>query len=231
MELAIETVGELSSVAVSDGGRLLGEITWESGRRHTPSLVPMIERVCALADAEGEAGATRAGLEVVIVDVGPGAYGGIRAGMAAAIGLATALGLECVGVGRLELQSYAHAAAGSATAIHRASRRSWVWQTFGVTEGRWEARSGPSVGDAEELLEALGGSSGAVVCGDTEVLDAEQRARVGAERLVLGEALNARRAGLLAELGYRRWREGGGVAPAALEPLYLREPAIGPQRE
>lgn len=229
MELAIETVGELSSVAVSDGGKLLGEITWESGRRHTPSLVPMIERVCALADAADKARTTRGGLEVVIVDVGPGAYGGIRAGMAAAIGLATALGLECVGVGRLELQSYAHAAAGSATAIHRASRRSWVWQTFGVTEGRWEARSGPSVGDAEELLEALGGSSGAVVCGDTEVLDDEQRARVGAERLVLGEALNARRAGLLAELGYRRWREGGGVAPAALEPLYLREPAIGPQ--
>lgn len=229
MELAIETVGELSSVAVSDGGKLVGEITWESGRRHTPSLVPMIERVCALADAEGKARTTRAGLEVVIVDVGPGAYGGIRAGMAAAIGLATALGLECVGVGRLELQSYAHAAAGSATAIHRASRRSWVWQTFGATEGRWAARSGPSVGDAEELLEALGASAGAVICGDTEVLDAEQRARVGVERLVLGEALNARRAGLLAELGYRRWREGGGVAPAALEPLYLREPAIGPQ--
>lgn len=230
MELAIETVGELSSVAVSDGGRLLAEITWESGRRHTPSLVPMIERVCALADAEGDAPTTRAGLEAVIVDVGPGAYGGIRAGMAAAIGLATALGLECVGVGRLELQSYGHAAAGAATAIHRASRRAWVWQTFEARAGRWEARSGPSVGDVEELLEALGGSSGAVVCGDVGVLDEGQRARVGAGRLVLGEALNARRAGLLAELGYRRWREGGGVAPAALEPLYLREPAIGPQR-
>ena len=234
MELAIETVGELSSVAVSDEGRLLGEITWESGRRHTPSLVPMIERVCALADAEGNteggAGRTRAGLEVVIVDVGPGAYGGIRAGMAAAIGLATALGLECVEVGRLELQSYAHAAAGSATAIHRASRRAWVWQTFEARGGRWEAQAGPSVGDVEELLEALGESSGVVVCGDTGVLDERQRARVGSGRLVLGEALNARRAGLLAELGYRRWREDGGVAPAALEPLYLREPAIGPQR-
>ena len=230
MELAIETVGELSSVAVSDEGRLLAEITWESGRRHTPSLVPMIERVCALADAEGDARTTRAGLEAVIVDVGPGAYGGIRAGMAAAIGLATALGLECVGVGRLELQSYGHAAAGSATAIHRASRRAWVWQAFEARAGRWEARSGPSVGDVEELLEALVGSSGAVVCGDTGLLDEGQRARVGSGRLVLGEALNARRAGLLAELGYRRWREGGGVAPAALEPLYLREPAIGPQR-
>lgn len=230
MELAIETVGELSSVAVSDDGCLLGEITWLSGRRHTPSLVPMIERVCALADAEGEARATRARLEVVIVDIGPGAYGGIRAGMAAAIGLATALDLECVGVGRLELQSYAHAAAGSATAIHRASRRSWVWQTFSATRGGWEATAQPSIGGVEEMLEALGASAGAVICGDTALLDDAQRAALESARtLVTGEALNTRRAALLAELGHQRWREGGAVAPAALEPLYLREPAIGPQ--
>ena len=41
--------------------------------------------------------------------------------------------------------------------------------------------------------------------------------------------LNIERVCALAELGHRRWREGGAVAPAALEPLYLREPAIGPQ--
>ena len=45
MELAIESVGEQSSVAISDAGLLLAEITWVSGRRHTPSLVPMIDRV------------------------------------------------------------------------------------------------------------------------------------------------------------------------------------------
>lgn len=230
MELAIETVGETSSVAVSDGGQLLGEITWVSGRRHTPSLVPMIERVCVLADPDGEASASRARLEVVIVDVGPGAYGGIRAGMAAAIGLAAALDLQCVGVGRLELQSYAHAAAGSATAIHRASRRSWVWQTFTTATRSWIPQADPSLGSIDDLLEALATIETGPICGDTDLLDAEQRERLAANSPIIeGAAQNVRRASLLAELGHRHWREGRALPPAALEPLYLREPAIGPQ--
>ena len=230
MELAIETVGETSSVAVSDGGQLMSEITWASGRRHTPSLVPMIDRVCALADAEGEARTTRSRLEVVIVDVGPGAYGGIRAGMAAAIGLAAALDLQCVGVGRLELQSYAHAAAGSATAIHRASRRSWVWQTYSGAAHGWTPQADPSLGSVEEMLDALTATESAAICGDTDLLEDSQRERLAATSLLIeGAAQNVRRASLLAELGYRHWREGRAVPPAALEPLYLRDPAIGPQ--
>ncbi len=231
MELAIETVGEQSSVAVSEEGRLLSEITWVSGRRHTPSLTPMIDRVCALADADGEAQRTRGRLQTVIVDVGPGAYGGIRAGMAAAVGLAVTLDLDCVGVGRLELQSYAHAAAGAATAIHRAGRRAWVWQSFSGSPNSWRAASAPASGSADELLEALCAAPGrAVVCGDTELLNAEQRKRLEAAQAVLGgAALNVRRAALLAELGYAHRLQGKAVAPAALTPLYMREPAIGPQ--
>jgi hypothetical protein len=50
---------------------------------------------------------------------------------------------------------------------------------------------------------------------------------------VAGGAANMRRAALLAELAYRDWDRGraaGRDFPAQqLEPLYLREPAIGPQ--
>ena len=231
MELAIESVGERVSLAVSDGGELRGEITFFSGRRHTPKLVPMIERVCMFADPGGDSQATRDALKLVVVDVGPGAYGGIRAGMAAAVGLAIALDLDCVGVGRLELQTYAHSAAGRATAIHRASRGSWVWQTFAGTADEWSASSEAVVGTIEELLEGLSlPECRGVVCGDTDRLEDEQRERLAGANVVVGShALNVRRASLLAELGYRRWLAGDAVAPGALEPLYMREPAIGPQ--
>ena len=231
MELAIESVGEQSSVAISDAGLLLAEITWVSGRRHTPSLVPMIDRVSALADPNGEAHSTRDALKTVIVDVGPGAYGGIRAGMAAAMGLAVALDLDCVGVGRLEIQTYAHAAAGAATAIHRASRGAWVWQSFAGSPSAWAPTSEPTLGTIDELLDQLSTDQRrGVVCGDTDLLDESQRERLAASNLVVGgAALNVRRASLLAELGYQRWLRGEAVAPGALEPLYLREPAIGPQ--
>ena len=232
MELSIDTVGEQSSVAVSDQGRLLTEITWQSGRRHTPSLTPMIDLVCRQT---GNAELVKQELQAVFVDVGPGAYGGIRSGMAAAEGLAVALDLQCVGVGRLEIEAYQHAASGLAAAIHRAARSAWAWQVFWGPLERWRPLDEPQTGTTVELLRSLGdakrfaGRSG-VICGEPERLEDEIAAELADAGWAMSpRSLNVRRAGILAELGWARLQDGRGVAPAALEPLYLREPAIGPQ--
>ncbi len=232
MELSIDTVGEQSSVAVSDEGRVLTEISWQSGRRHTPSLTPMIDLVCRQT---GNTEVVKRELEAVFVDVGPGAYGGIRSGMAAAEGLAVALDLQCVGVGRLEIEAYQHASSGLAAAIHRASRTTWAWQIFWGALDRWRELGPAKTGAEFELLRALGdarriaGRAG-VVCGEPERLGDDAVASIeDAGWTCSPAALNVRRAGLLAELGWRRLEDGLGVPPAALEPLYLREPAIGPQ--
>ncbi len=232
MELSIDTVGEQSSVAVSERGRVLTEISWHSGRRHTPSLTPMIELACRQT---GNTEVVKRELEAVFVDVGPGAYGGIRSGMAAAEGLAVALDLQCVGVGRLEIEAYQHASSGLAAAIHRASRTTWAWQIFWGPLDRWRELEPPKTGATYELQRALAdakrfaGRSG-IICGEPERLDDEASGSLRDEGWMLSPpSLNARRAGILAELGWRRLQDGHGVPPAALEPLYLREPAIGPQ--
>ncbi len=232
MELAIDTVGEQSSVAISDQGRVLTEINWESGRRHTPSLMPMIDFVCRQT---GNTEIVKQQLEAVFVDVGPGAYGGIRSGMAAAQGLAVALDLQCVGVGRLEIEAYQQIGSGLAIAIHRAARSAWAWQVFWGPVNRWKALEPPKTGAEFELLRALGdarrfaGRAG-IICGEPERLEADAAASViDAGWSFAPPSLNTRRAGILAELGWRRLQDGQGVPPAALEPLYLREPAIGPQ--
>jgi len=232
MELSIDTVGEQSSVAVSDQGRVLTEINWESGRRHTPSLTPMIDLVCRQT---GNTEVVKQELEAIFVNVGPGAYGGIRSGMAAAEGLAVALDLQCVGVGRLELEAYQHVASGLAVAIHRAARATWAWQVFWGPLDRWQPLDTPKTGADFELLRALGdarrfvGRAG-VICGEPERLDEDAAASVrDAGWTFSPPSLNVRRGGVLAELGWRRLQAGQGVPPAALEPLYLREPAIGPQ--
>lgn len=221
MELSIDAVGEISSVAVSERGALLAEITWASGRRHTPSLIPMIDRACEIAAGGRDPAAIKPRLELIIVDVGPGAYGGIRAGMAAAEGMAIALGLPCVGVGRLEIEAWAHAGADPVTAIHRAARGAWAWQTFRGSAGAWRADCEPRTGAEPELRDALAHAGGAV-CGDVALLSEPAPNPIGSPA-------NARRAALLAELGWRAYAQSGGVAPGELQPLYLREPAIGPQ--
>ncbi len=232
MELSIDTVGEHSSVAVSDQGRILTEISWESGRRHTPSLMPMVDLVCRQT---GNTEVVKGELQAVFVDIGPGAYGGIRSGMAAAEGLAVALDLPCVGVGRLEIETYQHIASGLAVAIHRAARDTWAWQAFWGPIDRWRPLESPKTGVEFELLRALGdarrlvGRAG-VLCGEPEQLGTDAAASVNEAGWALSPpSLNRRRAGILAELGWRRLQAGNGAPPAALEPLYLREPAIGPQ--
>ena len=232
MELAIDTVGERSSVALSDHGELLTEFTWVSGRRHTPSLTPMIDLVCRQTD---DIAAVKSELEVVFVNLGPGAYGGIRAGMAAAEGLAVALGLPCIGVGRLEIEAYQHAGSGLAAAVHRAARGTWAWQVFSGPINDWRPIDGPQAGSAFELAQSLADAArksgrAGVICGEPQRIDEDTWASLKPARWSASPpALNVRRAGLLAELGWRRFSEGGAQPPAALEPLYLREPAIGPQ--
>jgi tRNA threonylcarbamoyladenosine biosynthesis protein TsaB len=231
MELAIDSVGQVSSVAVSERGRVLAEITWPTGRRHTPTLVPQIDAVCTAASIERES------LEAVFVDVGPGAYGGIRAGMAAAAAICVARGLPAVGLSRLEIEAAAHAvAAGPIVALHNAGRGQWAVGVYTGPAAHWREEAEPALVTLPELarqLEVLGEVG--VLCGEVAELGEDVIGHLSQLGWTVGgAAASMRRAGLLAELAWRildrGLAAGQSFAPERLEPLYLREPAIGPQQ-
>jgi tRNA A37 threonylcarbamoyladenosine modification protein TsaB len=85
--------------------------------------------------------------------------------------------------------------------------------------------SAPRLTPKDELVAAL--PDGALVTGD---IDDELAVQLQARRLRLATgAAKIRRAASLAELAWRRLAAGKTDDPNSLEPLYLREPAIGPQ--
>ncbi len=94
MILAIDTCASQCAVAL-----VAGDIVWRRAqvmaRGHAEALFPMIDEVLA------EAGAEFAGIARIAVCTGPGSFTGIRAGVAAARGLALGLGVPAVGVTRL----------------------------------------------------------------------------------------------------------------------------------
>src|SRR5712692_8483879 len=104
MELSIDTASEVASIALSREGELVAEITWRCHRNHTVELLPTIEKLLT------QAGATKDDLAAVFVSTGPGMYTGLRVGVSVAQGLARALSLPALGVGRLELDAHPHAA-------------------------------------------------------------------------------------------------------------------------
>ena len=82
-------VSGLGIAIVRDGTRLAGIV--EEGRDQAARLLP------AIAAVLGEAGVERRELSLIAVTVGPGSFTGVRVGLAAARGLAVALGVPLAG--------------------------------------------------------------------------------------------------------------------------------------
>jgi tRNA threonylcarbamoyladenosine biosynthesis protein TsaB len=164
-------------------------------------------------------------LTALFVCTGPGSYAGVRAGMSVAKGLSFALGLPLVGIGRLEIQSYAFAATRvPLVAVHRAGRSDLAWAAY-ISEPDWRELVAPRLTSRERLPLEL--PPGSLVTGDVDSLLADELSGLG-HRVASGAAA-VRHAALLAELGWRRLSNAGPDDPSSLEPIYLREPAIGPQ--
>jgi tRNA threonylcarbamoyladenosine biosynthesis protein TsaB len=221
MELSIDTASDLASVALSREGAVVDEITWKCARNHTVELLPATGRLLTRANV------TKAELTAVFVTTGPGMYTGLRVGIATAKGLARALGLPLVGVGRLELDAYPHAAfSGAIVAVHRAGRGDLAWASHAGNP--WRELTPPQLSKPEELARLL--STPALVVG--EVDDALRAALAGAPGITCVEGDEASgRARALAALGYERLAGGAASEPALLRPVYLRPPAIGPQQK
>ena len=98
--LAIDTAGPACAVALarenSEGAEILARSVETIGRGHAERLMPMIEATLA------SAGASFDDLTRIAVTTGPGSFTGIRVGVAAARGLALALGIPAVGIGSLD---------------------------------------------------------------------------------------------------------------------------------
>jgi tRNA threonylcarbamoyl adenosine modification protein YeaZ len=95
--LAIDTA--TTRVVIATGsldGVADGISTWVAGHRHGETLLPTIGRFLA------EQNLRRSRLAGIVVGTGPGAFTGLRVGMATAKGLAHGLGIPLVGVSTAE---------------------------------------------------------------------------------------------------------------------------------
>jgi tRNA threonylcarbamoyladenosine biosynthesis protein TsaB len=217
LELTIDTASDVASVALSREGVLEVELTWRCPRNHSRELLPAVEYLMQ------RSGVDKGELTAVFVCIGPGSYTGLRVGIASAKGLAFALGLPIVGVGRLEADAYQHADfAGPICAVHRAGRGELAWAVYrNAPAGRRQVLA-PRLTSPDELIASVRRPT--LFCGEIEdELAARLRDSLGAKARFASPAASLRRAATIAELAWRRLAAGQADDATSLRPIYLRE--------
>jgi tRNA threonylcarbamoyladenosine biosynthesis protein TsaB len=206
--LALDTSTGTASVAVFDGQQVLSETTWLAGREHSTRL--LVEVGIAL-ERIGRGSNDLTGL---VVARGPGSFTGVRVAVSVAKGMASGLGVPAWGVGSLDVVALgAEPSDIPVRAVIEAGRGRYATTLYvdGV------AQTEPQLATCEQLVALI--TVPTVVIGEVRAPDRE---RLGANRHVrlAPTASSARRAGYLAELGWRSVRAGAPGDPHSLDAVY-----------
>ena len=201
---AVTTVGLVQS-GVDGINEILGEQSHRDPRRHGEVLPVQIE------DVLHQAGVTPSDLDAIAVGIGPGAFTGLRVGLATAEALGLALQIPVYGASTLDVIAFATRRSRPFGVVTDARRRELFWATYNRFD---ERRSEPAVGAPGSTRSALAGLD--VVCppGTPEVDGVQMQE---------GEEPSA---AALCLLVLRRLAAGSGNELPA--PLYLRRPDVMP---
>lgn len=148
--LALDTSSECGSVALARDGALAGEVRLSGALQHSETLFRSIDFLLTTS-------ATRVGdVDLFAVARGPGSYTGLRVGMAAAGGLAYAVGGETVGVSTLGALAWHVGVTQQPIAAVMDARRGEVYiALFRRSEAGLETVTPPRIERPEVVLDSL----------------------------------------------------------------------------
>jgi tRNA threonylcarbamoyladenosine biosynthesis protein TsaB len=161
--LAIETSGELCSVAVFKEGNKFNEVNLKLKNVHSQMLVPMIEQALNNINLSPEE------IKTVAVSIGPGSFTGLRIGLATAKGFAIGAGAKICPVGvfdsiAFKISRFLPAGEEFRIVLH-ANTTDVYTARFKVDEESYAVMETPAIVNKEELKKII--SNSLLVFGDS----------------------------------------------------------------
>lgn len=98
--LSVDSSAKACSAALCEDGKITGSFFINTALTHSQTLVPMIDAVLKNTNTPVES------VDAFAVSAGPGSFTGVRIGVAAVKGMASALEKPCVSVSTLEAMAY-----------------------------------------------------------------------------------------------------------------------------
>jgi tRNA threonylcarbamoyladenosine biosynthesis protein TsaB len=207
--LGLDTSTGTASVALFDGQRVMSETTWLAGREHSTRLLVEVE---VALERVGKRAQDLTGL---VVARGPGSFTGVRVALSVAKGIAAGLRVPLWGVNSLDVMAHAAGAVDlPVRAVLEAGRSRYATALY----AKGQCVQTPRLATIDQLEELIAEET--VLIGE---LSEEARARLAGHPLtkLADPAACLRRAGFLAELGWRLAQSGDPGDPQALDALYV----------
>ncbi len=218
--LALDTSSIVSSVALMDDEKLIGEYTINHKKTHSQKLMPMVAELLESCEVRIEA------VDYIAVAEGPGSFTGLRIGVATAKGLAHAVNIPVVGVSTLDALAFNLAFSQGLICPILDARRGQVYTGIYKWElGELCPIEKPTATTIDELVEKLTKRSEEVIfLGDgvgkhKDML--ENRLKDRMEIAPISDRMP--KASSVAELAFKQIRKGNVKSYYELAPEYLRK--------
>ena len=98
--LAVDTSSKLCSAAILEDTNLIKKIELDNGLTHSETLMPLIQQLL------NECSLSLNNIDLLVSDVGPGSFTGIRIGVSSCKAFSDSLNIPCVGISSLEVLAY-----------------------------------------------------------------------------------------------------------------------------
>ncbi|MCR5655297.1 MAG: tRNA (adenosine(37)-N6)-threonylcarbamoyltransferase complex dimerization subunit type 1 TsaB [Lachnospiraceae bacterium] len=224
--LALDSSGNVASVAVTEDDRLIGEYTVDHGKTHSQTLLPMLDEVKKMIELD------LSSVDAIAIAAGPGSFTGLRIGSATAKGLAEALNKPIVEVPTVEALAFNMYGYDGLICPIMDARRNQVYAGLYRFEEDPDTEEGyrmltvkeQFVGDFGELLAEIEAMQTKVVfLGDAVALHKETIKDTLHVPFGFAPAnCNRQHAACVAALGRHLLLQGKSVAAGEHKPIYLR---------
>ena len=98
--LSVDTSSKLCSVAILEDTNLIKKLELDNGLTHSETLMPLIQQLL------NECSLSLNNIYLLVSDVGPGSFTGIRIGVSSCKAFSDSLNIPCVGISSLEVLAY-----------------------------------------------------------------------------------------------------------------------------
>ncbi|MGD0541070.1 MAG: tRNA (adenosine(37)-N6)-threonylcarbamoyltransferase complex dimerization subunit type 1 TsaB [Tepidisphaeraceae bacterium] len=215
--LAIETSGNIGSVALAQDGKTLLDDTFPHGLQHAARIIPAIDALCKKLNW------TSADLDEIYVSAGPGSFTGLRIGITMAKTLAMVTGSKLVSVPSVRvLAENAPADAKNVVIVLDAKRDQIFTAVFARSTAGWTQLHPAQLSSLTEILSKC--PRPVHLIGEGIPYHRKFIPASDSGIHIADESLWRPQARIVAKIGWQMAREGNFTDALAVRPIYIRRP-------